>query len=256
MAEPRNRRRARPNMSEKQRPGSNGRRRRPRRRGNHLIGLIGLLAFLAVAAMSLGLLTSGAFGDGLDDERCASCHTTMAETATFSHKTHAAGRVCAQCHKTPKHARFAMARAGVGLADPADAKVGSGDLTAVAPSPAERPSSLEGHKAVICSSCHDMAKQSCSTCHQMPQPAHYRAACTTCHTPDQPFAKTSLTHPIFGKHTTATASCDACHDTKSEHKPSCRRCHQNRCGKGVTSMAGCLKCHQHGETELWLRASE
>lgn len=98
----------------------------------------------------------------------------------------------------------------------------------------------------------------CGACHAAPKPSHYRAECAACHSPARPFSKPKLTHPVFGAHTVATHSCDACHrqEAKAAEKPaptpSCRSCHRNTCGKGVTSMAGCLKCHQKGTTDSWV----
>lgn len=60
-----------------------------------------------------------------------------------------------------------------------------------------------------------------------------------------------VAHITFGAHETADMPCDSCHSVSSEHKPFCRACHDNMCGKGVTTVAGCLKCHETGTTDDW-----
>lgn len=181
---------------------------------------------------------------------CLDCHTDLPESKPFSHKAHAAGRTCRQCHASADHSRTLILRARLGLAQPMRAAVGEKDLSAIPPS--GKPSKLRGHRPVACSRCHDMRASSCDTCHTAPEPAHYRARCTACHAPSRAFSEPRLTHPTFGAHTTATASCDACHSKGGGQRPACRSCHQNACGKGVTTMAGCLKCHKTGSTDRWV----
>lgn len=246
MAEPSFRPRSRTRRAEGP-ANARDRRRRRRRPRNPLVAIAAVLVVLVAAGLMLGF-TTGAFGGELDDSTCSSCHTNQPETPLFSHKAHAADRACSACHESPKHAGLALVRARVGLADPNAARVTSGDLK-----PAQSPgSALKGHREVVCSTCHDMRRQSCGACHDAPKPAHYRAACATCHKPQQPFVKVSLTHPTFGAHSVAPAACDACHAPNAKEKPACRRCHNNTCGRGVKTMAGCLECHRRGETTEWL----
>lgn len=60
-----------------------------------------------------------------------------------------------------------------------------------------------------------------------------------------------VSHVTFGAHETADMPCDSCHATESEHQPICRACHADSCGKGVTTVAGCLECHESGTTDDW-----
>lgn len=60
-----------------------------------------------------------------------------------------------------------------------------------------------------------------------------------------------MAHVTFGAHETADMACDSCHATGSKHEPSCRACHGDSCGKGVTTVAGCLECHETGTTDDW-----
>lgn len=213
---------------------------------------------LVAVALALLLLLAGFFAltslpADAKPARCLACHTKLPETPVFSHKTHAVGRTCRQCHANADHSRSLILRARLGLAQPTRAAVDDKDLAAVPPS--GKPSKLRGHRPVVCSRCHDMRAGRCDTCHAAPKPPHYRARCTACHAPSRAFSKPKLTHPTFGAHTTATASCDACHTSKKgTPRPACRTCHQSSCGKGVTTMAGCLKCHKTGSTDRWVSA--
>jgi len=91
----------------------------------------------------------------------------------------------------------------------------------------ETGTALEGHTAVKCSNCHDMAAADCQTCHR-PPPNHYASAgqCTTCHKPTVPFAQTVFEHPAVGEeHTYRSFPCVDCHP-KSLTVASCTRCHE------------------------------
>lgn len=97
----------------------------------------------------------------------------------------------------------------------------------------------------------------CIDCHEPPQPDHYAedsappADCAQCHSPERPFSEPRLSHTTFGEHTFAV-ECASCHDAAATDQPSCRSCHGDICGKGVTTVEGCLECHNTGTTENWL----
>ncbi len=92
----------------------------------------------------------------------------------------------------------------------------------------------------------------CASCHEPPAPDHFSAECSRCHTQTAPFTSPQLSHVTFGSHTQASQSCTTCHSKDERFKPSCRSCHANMCGKGVTTAAGCLKCHRTGTADEWV----
>jgi hypothetical protein len=107
------------------------------------------------------------------------------------------------------------------------------------------PSSITGHKVVVCQECHDQASMKCSSCHQPPHenrgecsnchrpgasfvaahsadtdcsrsgchtpPAnHYGTDCAACHTPGTPFAQATFAHPDT-EHNIRRIACVKCH---------------------------------------------
>jgi cytochrome c nitrite reductase small subunit len=191
------------------------------------------------------------------DARCLACHSDIPAStgATFSHKQHAKGLACIDCHRTVGHSvtTSSLSKAGV-LATataatsatvkpvPAVASLaatGSSDPTASS-SPATGAlaageSSAALHVEVVCSKCHNLDTTACSTCHK---PAHQvRGECTTCH---RPAATWTFTHP-------ASQKCSSCHASPASHrKGTCLTCHTQ---PGVSwafshpTSTKCASCH-------------
>jgi hypothetical protein len=229
--------------------------RRPRRsHGMRLllpaVVIVALTAFFAAAAFA------GLGGDSTMEE-CGSCHT-IAETPLFSHERHAAGRECRSCHGDTDHSSATSFRSRLGLSVAAATDAAGVPILTVPAPGVEEPSAVEGHRSVSCSSCHDMRVMSCDSCHQRPQAEHFeQQACTQCHSVERPFSEPSLEHVTFGAHNFADEACTACHDGGAQSPgPSCRSCHGNSCGVGVTTMRGCLECHESGTTAKWLDGSK
>jgi ribosomal protein L40E len=99
-----------------------------------------------------------------------------------------------------------------------------------------------------------MPAMKCATCHQAPPEEHFSDRCQKCHDPSEPFSEPQLSHPTFGAHVSATQSCLTCHIENGPDKPACRKCHSDDCGKGVTTIGGCLKCHKTGTAKRWIGA--
>lgn len=214
-------------------------------------GAAGIAAFVLIAGLVAVVAWAGSATGSAAASRCGSCHATVdVVDGAFSHERHQAGRDCASCHGEVRHGREVLLRAKLGVAANGSASPAAAGLRAPADS---KPSVLEGHVRVSCSTCHDMASASCGQCHQPPKKDHFGQRCASCHSPARPFSEPRLTHPTFGAHKTATEACDSCHRAGPE-KPSCRSCHGQGCGKGVTTMTGCLKCHKDGTTGDWLEA--
>jgi hypothetical protein len=212
----------------------------------------GVIAHLAHKPIALKEVWNHFFSDNrfpnfnvdLPNSRCQneSCHKTIPEKtgSLFSHAAHATKALCKDCHAQSGHlvSTAALDAAGV-LKQGATAPV-PGGLT---------PSSVPGHKKVVCQECHDQAKMKCSSCHQPPHedkgecsnchvvgdtfvaghpggsntacgtsgchkpPAnHFGADCASCHKPTVPFAQATFSHPArVGDHSYRAFPCVKCH---------------------------------------------
>jgi len=173
------------------------------------------------------------------NSRCLRCHETVTvkTTSRFSHVTHEAKAKCKDCHSQAGHL-VALAT----LADAGILKAGATTPTV----PGMTPSSIAGHKKVICQSCHDQAKMKCSSCHQPPH--EDRGECSGCHKPGSAF--------VFA-HSSST-DCGSCHKPPANHfGTDCASCHKVTVPFNQATFSHprtkhdyrsrpCAKCHPNG----------
>jgi hypothetical protein len=141
------------------------------------------------------------------NSRCVRCHEKVPDKigALFSHALHQTKATCKDCHSQTGHivTLASLDAAGI-LKSNASTQTVAG-MT---------PSSIVGHKKVICQNCHDQARMRCSSCHQPPH--EDRGECSNCHIPGASFA---LSH-------SADSNCAACHTAPANHFGSdCKSCH-------------------------------
>ena len=174
------------------------------------------------------------------NSRCERCHPTVADTpgSLFKHSLHATKATCKDCHTQTGHLVTLASLDAAGVPKNNAAVPVPGGLT---------PSSIPGHKKVICQDCHDQAAMKCSACHQPPHDD--RGDCTNCHVPGDSFAF---------KHA-ASLDCAGCHIPPANHfGPDCSACHTSftvpfkqtvfthpQVHHGYQSRP-CAKCHPNG----------
>ncbi|HET6352585.1 MAG TPA: NapC/NirT family cytochrome c [Coriobacteriia bacterium] len=187
------------------------------------------------------------------DNRCVTCHSTVAPKdmpKAFDHAMHAKTSPCQQCHENTGHEVGDQALQAAGVLDAHNAQVraeagASGAAVAV---PGQGVANLQGHKAVACTQCHDMAKTGCKACHRAPTSKHqFSGDCATCHQPGETFA---FAHPTSG-------DCSQCHKAPGGKHPSDKNCvachsksgsswaftHRGNTGEHKYTSFACTKCH-------------
>jgi hypothetical protein len=184
-----------------------------------------------------------AVAPSVPSDRCQSCHKTVV-SAGFPHPIHAE-TACARCHAGEGHDVAVTRLKAAGLY--------SGNLMATQASSIPVKinggvANLPGHKAVICSRCHDMKATPCSACHRPKHNDHANRGtdCASCHSPSG--TGFAFAHPTGGN------SCTSCHAIPAKHYqpstgtlPPCVVCH----GKvGITwasvhpnATSDCKGCH-------------
>lgn len=180
------------------------------------------------------------YGDQVPNSRCVNCHeaVTMKTKSTFSHKEHEKRGTCQQCHAATGHVvTLASLRAEGVLKDSATMPPIPGGMS---------PSSIAGHKPVVCQRCHDQARMKCLQCHEAPHEP--KGECSDCHRPGTDFA---FVHGGAGK------TCAECHTPPAKHfGPDCATCHSiavpfkdtkfshpARIGEHNYRSFACVKCH-------------
>lgn len=182
------------------------------------------------------------------EERCRTCHEKVVPkraAKAFDHAAHETYEPCQTCHARTGHDVSAAALKAAGIFDPAAAAelargAVASDAVAV---PGRGKANLPGHKDVICTQCHDMAKTGCPACHTPPSEDHPKDEnCARCHKPGEKFV---FSHP------TAGADCSGCHKPPAGDHPAgtdCAGCHKNP-GKSWAfghpgAGADCSRCHE------------
>jgi nitrate/TMAO reductase-like tetraheme cytochrome c subunit len=177
------------------------------------------------------------------NSRCVRCHPSVPDKigSLFSHDKHKNKATCKDCHAQVGHVVSLAALDAAGVL-----KSGATTLTVAGMTP----SSISGHKKVICQDCHDQAAMKCSACHQPPH--EDRGECSNCHVPGDSFV---LSHA-------ANSNCAVCHTPPANHfGPDCALCHTPsvpfaktvfthtpRVGDHDFRAFPCVKCHPNGFT--------
>lgn len=138
----------------------------------------------------------------LPNSRCVRCHPSVPDKqgSVFSHALHATKTTCKACHTQTGHLVSLASLEAAGVLKQGSVAPVPGDMT---------PSSITGHKVVVCQECHDQASMKCSSCHQPPHD-HYGTDCAACHTPGTPFAQATFAHPDT-EHNIRRIACVKCH---------------------------------------------
>lgn len=216
----------------------------------------GIIAHLAHKPIALKEVWNHFFSDNrfpnfavdVPNSRCVRCHSKVPEKtgSLFSHAKHETKATCKNCHSQAGHTvtLASLDAAGV-LKSGAKAPV-PGGMT---------PSSITGHKKVICQDCHDQAKMKCSSCHQPPH--ENRGECSQCHTVGSSF--------VAGHPGGDNKNCAQCHKAPANHFGSaCSTCHtpgvpfknatfthKARVGDHSYKSFACVKCHPDGSAKVY-----
>jgi len=215
----------------------------------------GLPARFAHKFVALGEVRSHFAGDtsfpraspaSVPNARCIRCHTTLPKTTPegFSHEVHAAKGTCSTCHAETGHAVTTEVLKAAGVFNASFATTSTAGRFAALD---RGVANVEGHKNVVCSRCHDMAKTGCPRCHE-PEPAathKWTGDCAQCHTANADFA---FAHPD-------SKECKKCHKPDEKHfKPvsanlgECGQCHRSPGGSWKFSHpsnpSDCKVCHK------------
>ncbi|MBI5232339.1 MAG: NapC/NirT family cytochrome c [Coriobacteriales bacterium] len=161
------------------------------------------------------------------DSRCLRCHPKPGPKDPpkgFSHAEHQTYSRCQLCHADVGHRVTDAALKSVGAFNAQIAAQRRAERSTI-PSgsialPAAGVANLNGHKPVVCSRCHDMARSHCPTCHTHPARNHPKNNdCNVCHDPGPRFV---FMHP-------PNPDCAPCHALpKTEHpnNTDCTLCHR------------------------------
>src|SRR5574340_1830476 len=169
----------------------------------------------------------------VSNARCLRCHDDKIDPGIkgFDHEMHRDGHACMTCHDTTGHDVTAASLEAAGILNADVQALNAGRNQA----PTDKGAPLEGHKAVVCSQCHDMPASTCIACHEAPK-GHFQRPCLTCHAP----ATWAFTHPD------ANAMCALCHERPAGHRDGeCSACH----GIGASwafvhpLSTACAACH-------------
>ena len=176
------------------------------------------------------------------NERCVRCHEKV-KVAGLDHAKHAKDRQCVDCHANAGHTVDPAALAQVDALSVTATHTAEPTGTAVAVVD-QGSANVEGHPAVSCTRCHDLAKTGCKACHTPKHDgggsAKKTAECTTCHAPGTQFV---FVHP------SDAPDCESCHEPPAENHDftgECTDCHK-QVGVAWTfthnGQAGCENCH-------------
>ena len=179
------------------------------------------------------------FNVDVPNSRCVRCHATVPDKSgsLFSHAKHEKQATCKVCHAQAGHTVTLAALDAAGILKSGAKAPTPGGMT---------PSSITGHKKVICQDCHDQAKMKCSSCHQPPH--EDRGECSNCHNVGATFV---AGHP-------AGTNCQDCHKPPANHFGSdCAGCHTPGVPFASATFShpsthhnyrkfACVKCHPNG----------